>query len=498
VRGAPLAVALLLALPACRHAGLGSGEVQWWRVRTPHFVVHSDLDEPIARERAELLERLLAAYLQHGWDYHGELPLQLNVVLFAHPAEFDALTCKRDLTGYFTEALFEPWMVQGDGRRSASLTTLRHELSHYLAFMAMQYQPPWFAEGIASYFETAYFDDEIGFVVGKVPLGHLQVLQQGGRLSAEQLLSEGVAPSGPDFYASAWLLVHYLMSAREPDFTRYQLALSQGKGHRAAWSEALPDLTYERIDQLLVQYVRAGEYANYARPVGLPPASARSERLSRADEYALRGLLYKQNASCSREHEQRSRESLVQALALAPHQLEASALVALARAEHGGDRLADARALSERHPGAWLSWLTLASVAHAEGERATATEAVQRSLELAPRQPYAIMLAAQLAMEEGERAQALHASARALRIQPTNMRLLLQRALILAALGECQALHDTAATLSTLAHGGLTEAQRASWAKLSTACAERAASTPDPVVPSLRSAPSPDVARDSE
>lgn len=443
------ALLLIASLSACAPVRLGNAEPRWIRVRTPHFVIYTDLAPRAAQARAELLERYLSAYLDYGWDHHGELPLSLNVVLFADEAEFFAFA-DASIGGFFAEALFEPWAVLPGTDLEEHLTALRHELSHYLAYMALQYQPAWYSEGIATYFETARFV-EGEFLVGGLPPFRYARLLRGGRISAKRLFNDEPKRDA-SFYASAWLLVHYLLSERDGEFVRYQRGLARGQGHAAAWASAFPDLDLATLDRVLAAYARRDRYLVVAHPAPEAAVASSVERLSRADECALRATLYDVCVRCGATRLERRDESLACALAHDPSHLLANAYRALLL---GGGR-AEAKAIVERlvakHSDSWLAWLAYASVSQAEASLDAPFAAISRSVELAPKQPYARMLAAQLHLRAGRFEQALRESERALVLQPTSVPLLVARAEILASLSQCEPLRSTVTAIGVMAH----------------------------------------------
>jgi Tfp pilus assembly protein PilF len=92
-----------------------------------------------------------------------------------------------------------------------------HEYTHAIMNLNFQGLPIWFGEGIAEYFGNATLTDK-DVTVGRVPLYHLQVIQQSKLLPVETLLeADHNSPYYNEqnrasvFYAESWAIVHYLM-----------------------------------------------------------------------------------------------------------------------------------------------------------------------------------------------------------------------------------------------------------------------------------------------
>lgn len=419
-------------------------------------MLDSDQDETAAQRAIVEFERMLNAYLRLGWVAKGTLPLKLNVVVFNDETDFHEFK-DWPFAGYHVPvALFEPLVVMPRRNPDDDWTTLKHELTHYIAYQAIPNQPWWFAEGIACYFQSAHFGTHGEFVVGTVPAELLPVLRHYGRLSARRLVTVRTSPS-PWLYASSWVVVHYLMSEHGGAFAHFQEALARGTRPEAAWLEAFPKLPVEKLDDAIDRYVERGDFAAYA--LKIPPLSVqpRIRALSDAEVYVLRAKLYLscQGPRCRRSAQEKLRRNIELALRSDPHQLEASVMQL---DELTGQRAIDqARVIVRAHPDAWLAWLALAAV-ELRPKRPLGrcdAEIAARLETLAPRQPYALMLGALCEAAASHNEQALALSARALSIQPGNGALLLLRTFVLLELKQCDELRKVAGRLRDVAHGRL-------------------------------------------
>jgi tetratricopeptide (TPR) repeat protein len=148
------------------------------------------------------------------------------------------------------------------------------------------------------------------------------------------------------------------------------------------------------------------------------------------------------------------------------------------RAGWSSDAVAQTRTdrLTSRYPDSWLAWLTAAYVHEKAGLAVTnSPTAVDRALQLFPRQPFALMLKGYELARQGDRAGALATSQRALRLQPSNEELLWQRASLLSTLGECGPLIDVARTIRQVGHAKLSAQRGVQLERILQSCFRRAA-----------------------
>jgi hypothetical protein len=469
--------ALLVILCGC--SGLSrlpaDGGPSWTELESDHFVLQTDLDPGRARELLEQTERLFEGLLQAGWPSGGVIHLRLNLVVLAEWADFEHFAGDR-AAGYFVrEALLEPLVVMPAPRRSSGFETLAHELAHYIAAQSLQNQPLWLAEGLATYYQTARFDSNGDFVIGGVPRDLHRMLQAFGRMPSSQLMSPATsAHSAWSYYPTAWLLMHYLRSRQEEGLARYMVALGRGTEHGEAWRAAFGTLDHARLDSALADYASRGSYDNFVLKAQAARPTAEPRRMTNADVAALRGLLYATCYGCGSERKQRAREFVEHALREQPQHLHASAVHLLHLAEQR-DRVAhEARALAQAYPDAWLPAVMLALSEWLGGvEPDAAMKSILRALELAPHQPYALMVAALRHAQLGERTIALARAEHASRLQPTNPRLMAMRLLVLDTLGECEQLETAARGLLTMLHVSSETGERSAIGQRAVACRQR-------------------------
>jgi hypothetical protein len=463
---------LALGLAACSGLPLQAEKARWRLAETEHFALYTDLSAERAADTVRELERLLAAFAQHGFQLQGALPLHVRVVMFQRRRDF-ADYFGYEVGGYLAhQLLFEPWMVLPAPRGADDLTIVRHELAHFVAYQGMQSQPRWLAEGIATYFESAHFDERGRFVIGGVPLNYWNVLAQNGRIDAAPLFTGKDYPS-QQFYASAWLTVHYLMTERGEPFERYQRLIGRGHSHRGAWEESFPQFGPAQLDEALSAYLRTGEFAKFVRPVHAPEIVPDSDVISRADRLALDAVLQLTCPRCGESERVRAAQSLTLAREADPTHLQAVALASLEFAPAPKEALEPLRTLTKRHPRRWLAWLAYGITLAKLGRLAEVDplhDPVAHALKLAPRQPYVHMLAALQHAARGERDAASAVAARAHRMAPTDLQLLTLEAGLLANLAECAALKSLVGKIGEIGHEQLSGQTREQLALLASSC----------------------------
>lgn len=278
-----------------------------------------------------------------------------------------------------------------------------HELAHVISGEIAAYQPPWLAEGIASYFETMQLRVQPGMMWVGVPRGdRLQFLLNNFPVRAEDLFDCGrpLECKGEAFYATSWALVAFLLDRHPEVFARYLRHLDQfgrtlsrepwhqhlidmtkeqedrasqairerrREDDRRAWREVFTNLPPDDLDRELRTWLFAGHVHLPRIPVPKVAVSASRHALSDADVLAVRGFLgfkYTYNNTASRADIER---------ALARDRTNLLARLIQATLSHTV-ALDDARATVAAHPEDWraLRLLELAQHGTPEGEAARA------------------------------------------------------------------------------------------------------------------------------
>jgi tetratricopeptide (TPR) repeat protein len=388
------AAALLTLTTACGHLPPcpAAGGPVWTELASAHFRLRTDENAAAGRTLLGDLEQLQAALLTvfgASPDFDsGRLPV---VVVDRGWTAFAA----SQINGYFAHALFQPLVVMEARTEAFQVDVIKHELVHYLSAKIVPNQPPWFAEGLASYYQTIEYDPTAERVtVGRPVANLLRWAQRIGATTIERVLTVKTIDrdDGTPFYAAAWLTVHYLMNHRAEALVGYEKALRTGATPESAWAAAFGSETPAQLASDVVHYVDGGQYEVrlYHLAAATPPAPA-ERTLNDADTHATRALLYltgagtralapelsmkadDPQAAAKREVEEalRADRGHVTASAIAHFMLNAPV------------DLAQATAATRNDAGDWLAWLILADGLRLSGNRAGSNEALTRAVGIA-------------------------------------------------------------------------------------------------------------------
>jgi Flp pilus assembly protein TadD len=140
--------------------------------------------------------------------------------------------------------------------------TLFHEYTHALLRRGRRAPvPPWYDEGLSTYFSTLGFRDG-AIVVGAAPAGGIAWIAKRGPFPLARLFSVSVWELRPeqiaDFYATSWALSHQLLST--PGGRRELSAFAAQLERGAAWREAFAAAFArppERLEAALETHVEA-------------------------------------------------------------------------------------------------------------------------------------------------------------------------------------------------------------------------------------------------
>jgi hypothetical protein len=372
---AVIALALLVAGAGCASSCPRYDNGNWRELSTRNFRLRTDLDESDARDMVTELETARAALLTTFGAPTDTATGQVSVLVLD---DGWGVAAGSRWPGFFTRALFTPYIMIQAGSGLAGQTVVKHELVHQLSHFVRPREPAWLAEGLAGYFETMEIADDKRMVTVGRPWPRVVSKMQGiGMLSVDELRA-GAAVHDPRsvFYPSAWLMVHYLMNHRREGLRSYQRELGHSANESHAWAVGFGDLTPEQLDFQLRRYVDGGRYFVFNYP--LAPLETRitdSRPLTVADAGATRALLYalmSKAATGAADFMPRSREELElcarQELAeVARSDAEHTQALAVKAWELGDQiELGAAQRGVERNPQDWMAWWLLATTLHAQ------------------------------------------------------------------------------------------------------------------------------------
>lgn len=389
-----LAVALVTLATACGHFAPcpAAGGPQWTQLESAHFRLRTDDDPAAARTTLTGLEQLRAALLTvFGATPDADIGKLSVVVVNRGWTDFAA----RQVNGYFTHILFQPLIVMTAASQAFQLDLIKHELVHYMSARIIANQPPWFSEGVATYYQTIEYDADAGRItVGRPSNELLRRAQYVGVRDIERMFAATTIDrdDASRFYAAAWITVHYLMNHRAEALEGYERALRGGAAPDAAWTSAFGSQTTAQVASEVQQYLDGGRYELRVYTLAPPRLAPSVEaRLPDADVHATRAILYltgsdtrdvapalslrtnDAKAAAKREVEEalRAQPDHVVAGALAHFAFKAPVDVVLARHATGAD------------PNDWLAWMLLADGLRSSGDQTGGDAAVLRAVDAA-------------------------------------------------------------------------------------------------------------------
>jgi hypothetical protein len=375
-----LALALLpalacAALPPCPREG-GPAWSEW---ATPHLRLLTDLGEEDGEETADALEELRASLVAVAWRGLPEPPRPLVVVVFRSAREMAAFTPARYEGLFMAGGISDGLIVSYASGSSGDRETLRHELAHALSaqFGIGDRAPRWLHEGLAVYLERVAHDERGRVVFGDADPVMSRVLHAGGPASFEELWQAPRPEDAGAFYATSWLLVHYLLNHQAGPFEAFQRAIISGREPRHAWNELVAPKVGD-IDDALAAHLRRGTFTKY----GLRPPKAAfslSQRvLGDGEVHGVRAMLRAELPPAGPESRAAIATEVAEALRQDPWELRALGVERfhLGRCQHD-PRVAEQ--LAGRHPDQPLAWLFLADARLASGDPAGARAALEKA-----------------------------------------------------------------------------------------------------------------------
>lgn len=416
------------------------GGPRWLQVESEHFTLLTDEPEAAALQTSTRIEQLHTALCEVSFGCTTNAPHKLRVVTLRDPDQLELLYGSAPRALLRTELVYEPVLVLPHGLAEGGASQLTRTLATWLAAQNLGPLPRWLQSGLASYFETARTDAGGAFVIGEVVRRHLSLLHRKPRLRTAELLGSltpGVDPA--TLQASAWLLIHCLMSERRADFEALLSGLASGQGLPVAFHEAFPDLSPELLDGLLDRYLRAGNYLTQSRR---PDAANRTSTpsvhaLSDADVYCQRAELAAACCDCGESQQEKTAAQLALALRAEPDHVRANVLKLLRDPVADPAHVTRARELAHAHPDAWLAWVHLA---YADPSSACSGELPSRLQAIAPNNAHTLSVQAQCELAAGHLDNARALSQRALSAYPFSPHIALTHARILHAAGACDGL----------------------------------------------------------
>jgi tetratricopeptide (TPR) repeat protein len=427
-------LALLFALFACHRELRPRDPSRWLELKSEHFTLQTDIDEPQARQMIDDLEYLRHALYAAAWHPQKEVHGSILVVALASEDEVHEFVADDTLGVSFTEEILgqRTTVMAGDENVLGS-RVLKHEIEHALVRGMLINQPRWVTEGLAAYLEEMEIDRAQNRIVRgtyhwkRRAWVHEHNLR---KLSWSLRLVGG----GGDFHSvdgfswetMAWVFTHWLIDTRPAQFDRFLERLSKGEAMWPAFNAAFPDLPDEAITREMTVYMELA--ANLQkRKLDLPPFSPPAYELRHlrpSEVHALRALLF-DDLGLNGVKDARSRRRYDQEVLAVMRDDPSDPMLPLL-----SDRVDPSLAI-EKHPESGLPWI--AKWARDKGD----LEALQKAVDLLPEDFPVIAQLARQRVEHGEPELALRQIDEALKLGPSPF-VYDAQSLALEALGRCE------------------------------------------------------------
>ena len=254
---------------------------------TPHFVLRTDLGASEAKRAGLALEATRAVLVSALWPQFKFSDEKTRVYWLANGLDFERYF------GRTSQCFFSPqspatFILYGPVNRQEISRTLprptsyllRHEMAHQLSAEVWPNQPRWFAEGLAEFLAPVYYaEDGQNVVVGATNLDALSEYDDVRTLGLENALNWNQADAAmPESEAAglhglSWLFVHWLHNQHPRELNRYLNELQRGTAADRAFTVAMQDLDFAKIDTELFAYRatlgqrKFGHFSGILRPV---------------------------------------------------------------------------------------------------------------------------------------------------------------------------------------------------------------------------------------
>ena len=341
-----LSLAILGSVGPAR--GLPAEGDTWSRLRSEHFTFVSQVSGGETRTIAVNLESFRTVLSRVARQLEPRSGKPIVVFVFRDDASFEPyrremLEDLDEVAGFMCEGRDTDYILLKARRAGDPYAVVYHEYVHQVVRQHFTAIPPWLDEGLAEYYSTFTTDGQ-SVTVGPPSLSNLGWLSEHPPLPLQELFNTTRRSKrytsrelSPGFYATSWLLVHYLLSADplEPPRLEHLLAeLEAGKSEEAAHIASI-GLVYRELEVALVAYVRQANYPLRSWPLegeASAPADGALEPLPRSELLHVLGEFL---AASGPAHHAAAEAHLQAAIALAPDSPGARVALAGLRLEQG-------------------------------------------------------------------------------------------------------------------------------------------------------------------
>jgi hypothetical protein len=418
-------------MPACP----AKGGPTWTELRSPHFILRTDRDPDDGEELARTLEELRATILAVAWPNAADPPGRITTVAFRSENELTVLLPDGALGEWRRYPPFAPTLLVGSVDRRIGLNPIAHEVTHDLAHRFLPLEPPWFSEGIATYFETIVYDRAAGEVrVGLANAGRYAELERGWKRFSEPVVHSHTVPPGAAgwvFEGRSWLLFHLLADHHPAELARFQELMRQLTPSDRAWQQAFPNLSFSQLDDEIEDCMRRECLRGSVHKLRVVVGAIDRRPMRDAEVHALRAYLFATEPMTR----PRAAPEIDEALAQEPASVEALAADFYFRGATPEAKRSLARRAAEGSPGAWLTAVMLAD---AMGPRdPVALASLLRALPAAPAEPELLHRLARTEADAQRWEQAVALSERVIRLGNPSLDVLSIYGAGLARTGRC-------------------------------------------------------------
>ncbi|HEX2691082.1 MAG TPA: DUF1570 domain-containing protein [Kofleriaceae bacterium] len=328
------------------------GGPAWFELKSEHFILWTDASAARGRELVRQME------------HHRQIVMRvMNNVPSKVRSFVIALRNAREVAAYLPKQFSAlAWGARGPTRQPGILLAsdtqarehaINHELTHVISSGIFANQPHWFAEGLATYFETAELEPGATHVkVGLPREDHASfLLTSAPRSAAELFACEEQRCMDEAFYATSWALFSFLVNEHTDQLIYYLRRMQEVPENKQAelWRDVFPELSPDKLDHLLKQWLVSGNLAMPLVEVNVQDFPATERQLGDGDVLAARSLLdviFTRDSSAMRAN-------LAAALAIDGTNVLARLVQAALTNSITPD---DARATAAAHPDDWRAW----------------------------------------------------------------------------------------------------------------------------------------------
>lgn len=262
----------------------GGGQVR--RIETTHFVVSSDLPEPLLKTEVRKLEQLWDAWVV----FFGSAPsetTQLQVVLSSSGTANEFVADSSGFVRFTAPAmLFSEVTTYSVKGKELSYSSNAHELVHLVSHFWLPRQARWISEGLAEYLGDAEFKRE-----AVIRMGRWQ--WQGGAVDSLEALwawdeMRETGARQTELYQSAWAWIHYFSNRDEARLARLWAALATMRSARAAFESVFPTSEWAALQEQVQRYLNEGRFRGWETRVLREPQLSEPKVLEPWEVHLLR------------------------------------------------------------------------------------------------------------------------------------------------------------------------------------------------------------------